>query len=99
MARRSGRSRRKSSSTVRTASNKSASNQANKASSPKFKGIGAGAAGGKMPKTMAFSGWFKVGLLIPEVWISIIVGFISGATSGIVGMMFWIRQKEKKLES
>ncbi len=40
-----------------------------------------------------------MGLLIPEVWVSIIVGFISGATSGIVGMLFWIRQKEKKLES
>jgi len=38
-----------------------------------------------------------VGLLIPEVWISIIVGFISGATSGIMGMMFYIRNKERKL--
>jgi len=59
MARRrsGGRSKsRKSSSTVRTASNKTASNQASKAASPKFKGIGASAAGGKMPKTMAFSG-------------------------------------------
>jgi len=40
-----------------------------------------------------------MGLLIPEIYISILVGFISGATSGIVCMMFWIRQKEKKLES
>ena len=57
--RRSGgrsKSRKSSGSTVRSGSNKAASNQANKAASPKFKGIGASAAGGKMPKTMGFSG-------------------------------------------
>ncbi len=40
-----------------------------------------------------------MGLLIPEVWISIIVGFISGLTCGVMGMMFYIRNKERKLES
>ncbi len=37
-----------------------------------------------------------MGLLIPEVWVSIMLGFISGATSGIMGMMFYIRNKERK---
>jgi len=35
-------------------SNKSASNSARKASSPKFKGIKANAVNGKMPRTMKF---------------------------------------------
>jgi len=37
-----------------------------------------------------------MGLLIPEVYISIMVGFISGATSGIMGMMFYMRYRDKK---
>lgn len=49
--------RRSSRSTVKThQSNKAASKSASRAGSPKFKGIGAGAVQGKMPKTMGFSG-------------------------------------------
>ena len=50
------RSTRSSKSTVKTLSNKAASSAASKAGSPKFKGIGASAVQGKMPKTMGFSG-------------------------------------------
>ncbi len=33
---------------------------------------------------------------VAEVWISTIIGFISGAACGIMGMMFYIRNKYDK---
>ena len=33
---------------------------------------------------------------IAESTISVLLGFISGATCGIMGMMFYMRNKEKK---
>lgn len=33
---------------------------------------------------------------IPEIYITMMVGFISGATCGVMGMMFYIRHKYNK---
>jgi len=36
---------------------------------------------------------------IAEVWISVIAGFISGLTSGIIVMWFFQKSKENKIEA
>lgn len=36
-------------------------------------------------------------MAIAEVTISVLLGFISGVTCGVMIMSFWIRNKEKKI--
>jgi len=36
-------------------------------------------------------------MAIAEVWISVMAGFVSGVTSGVMLMLFYIRFKERKM--
>jgi len=38
-------------------------------------------------------------MAIAEVTISVLLGFISGVACGVMVMAFWIRHKEKKIET